>query len=219
MWLTTGRLQIHQLAQQVIRKGLDYDRFTQQLRYPGAKTGKPLQENKEYPARVAFHAKCPLGIICTQNRSPSKLHIYTHAPNTLSCGAVIQQCFYVKRWSLDVLCYSAGREAKTWYRAVLWPNAIPNRSFFLGKKHCGVPLSALNVCIWCSLTGACCSKLGSDKLHWETWAMPGNAHTYNKPAVLSIRVVGGGEVQPCRISWRSALQDMSPPLFLPPPAD
>lgn len=86
MWLTTGRLQIHQLAQQVIRKGIDYDKFTQQLRYPGAKTGKPLQENKEYPARVAFHAKCPLGIICTQNRSPSNFTFILMLPTLCPVG-------------------------------------------------------------------------------------------------------------------------------------
>lgn len=82
-----------------------------------------------------------------------------------------------KRSSLRLLCYCAGWEAEPWYWAVWEQLAARNNSFLCCVEK---PPTVVVVCIWCSLTGACCSKLSSDKLHWETWTMQdyGNTHTH-----------------------------------------
>lgn len=115
----------------------------------------------------------------------SRLHACTQ-----DSKATIQQCMCTKRSSLRLLCYCAGWEAEPWYWAVWEQLAARNNSFLCCVEK---PPTVVVVCIWCSLTGACCSKLSSDKLRWETWTMQdyGNTHTHRHSHTFSANRLSG----------------------------
>lgn len=94
-----------------------------------------------------------------------RLHLNAPAPKVVACTAVIQQHISVKRCCIRSLCYCEDQKAEPWYWAVFWQITVPSGDFSLRQKPTGVALSTLDVCIWCSLTGACRFKLGSDELH------------------------------------------------------